>query len=259
MKILSWNVNGIRAAAAKGLLDWWQQEDADIVCLQEVKVFPEQLGFDLRYPAGYQATWHAGQRPGYAGTATFSKAVPKRQVTNFGSLTNFHQHGRVVEVAFDQFTLLNIYFPNGNPNAKGEERLSYKLQFYADCLHYLNALRQRGESLVICGDFNVAHQAIDLARPQENKDSIGFLPVERAWLDEFTRHGYVDVFRHFNPALADVYSWWSYRSGARKRNVGWRLDYFFVSTNLIEKVKNITHQTAIMGSDHCPLALELEL
>lgn len=259
MKIISWNVNGIRAIAQKGFFEWFTEQNADIVCLQETKAFPEQLGFDLRNPNGYHAVWHTGKTAGYAGVATFSKQTPLSEKSHFEEITHFHEDGRVVETKFKDFTLLNIYFPNGGERADGTEMLSYKLKFYEHFLDYIETLRKRGESIIICGDFNVCHKEIDIARPKENENSIGFLPVERAWISKIIQHGYVDVFRHFNPEQRDAYTWWSYRAGARPRNVGWRLDYFFISSDLIDKVVKITHQTNIFGSDHCPVCLELSL
>ena len=259
MKIISWNVNGIRAVAQKGFFDWFSQQDADIVCLQETKAFPEQLGFDLKNPNGYYAVWHTGKTPGYAGVATFSKQKPISEKNHFEEITHFHEDGRVVETKFKDFTLLNIYFPNGGDRADGTEMLFYKLKFYEHFLEYIDTLQNQGERVIVCGDFNVCHQEIDIARPKENENSIGFLPVERAWISQIIEHGYVDVFRYFHPTEKDAYTWWSYRSGARPRNVGWRLDYFFVSSDLIDTVVNISHQTDVLGSDHCPVCLELQV
>ena len=259
MKIISWNVNGIRAVAKKGFHDWFENENADIVCLQETKAFPHQLDETLTNPLGYHSTWHQGERPGYAGTATFSKVAPVSDKNHFEELTHFHEHGRVVETKFKDFTLLNLYFPNGGPRADGTEMLSYKLDFYNHFIDYVNALRDSGESIIACGDFNICHTEIDIARPKENQNSIGFLPIEREHVSKVIENGYIDVFRHFNPDVTNAYTWWSYRAGARPRNVGWRIDYFFVSEDLIDKVKNVGHQTDVMGSDHCPLFIELDI
>jgi len=259
MKILCWNVNGIRAVVKKGFWDWFDKEDADIVCLQETKAFPDQLDNELKCPMGYHAVWHSGQRPGYAGTVIFSKKKPISERSHFGELDKFHEHGRVVEVKFENFTLLNLYFPNGNPRADGTLMLPYKLEFYRAFLNYVNELREQGESVITCGDFNVCHKEIDIARPKENAKSIGFLPVERAELDRIVADGYVDVFRHLNPEKRDSYTWWSYRGGARERNVGWRIDYFFISSDLVGKIIDFEHQVNVMGSDHCPLKFEVDL
>jgi exodeoxyribonuclease-3 len=257
MKIASWNVNGVRAVANKGFWNWFDAQDADIVCLQETKAFPSQLTPDLRAPLGYHAIWHEGKTPGYAGVVIFSKIKPLSEKAIFHDLDQFHLDGRVVEARFEDFVLLNIYFPNGSPRADGREMLAYKLDFYDKFIGYANHLRSEGLSVIACGDFNICHKEIDIARPKENANSIGFLPVERQKLDEFVAHGYTDCFRRFYPDVADKYTWWSYRGGARERNVGWRLDYFFVSDDLIGKVKKVEHQEFIYGSDHCPIILEV--
>jgi exodeoxyribonuclease III len=259
MKILSWNVNGIRAVAKKGFLEWFESENADVVCIQETKAFENQLEPELKNPLGYNTVWHQGTRPGYSGVATFSKEVPVSNKSHFEEITHFHEDGRVVETKFPNFTLLNLYFPNGGTRADGQEMLSYKLKFYDHFIEYMNALRDSGESIIACGDFNICHTEIDIARPKENATSIGFLPIEREKVSELIENGYTDVFRHFNPDMKDSYTWWSYRAGARPRNVGWRIDYFFVTPDLLPKIKKISHLTDIVGSDHCPLCLELEL
>lgn len=269
MRIACWNVNGIRAVAKKGFWQWFDQGNYDLVCLQETKAFVHQLDPQLQQPLGYHAVWHAGERPGYAGTAIFSKQKPLSACGDFtnerkefeltaGDLECFHEDGRVVEMKFPQFTLLNAYFPNGNPRANGQEMLTYKLRFYQRFLHYMNQLRAKGEKVVACGDFNVCHREIDIARPKENKNSIGFLPIERAELDKIVADGYVDVFRHFHPDLTDKYTWWTYRGGARERNVGWRIDYFFVSDDLLPNLKSIEHHDQTLGSDHCPIVMEID-
>ena len=223
MKIISWNVNGIRAVEKKGFRDWFNSEDADIVCLQETKAVQSQLSDELVCPPGYFASWHTG-RPGYSGVVTYSKEEPLSQTSTFEDFPIFHEEGRVTETKFKKFTLLNIYFPNGGTNSKGEEKLSYKLEFYKNFLIYINKLREAGENIIVCGDFNICHTEIDIARPKENAKSIGFLPEERAWISKLIENKYSDVFRTLNPDKTDSYTWWSYRAGARPRNVGWRLD-----------------------------------
>ncbi|MFA7717583.1 MAG: exodeoxyribonuclease III, partial [Candidatus Absconditabacterales bacterium] len=202
---------------------------------------------------------HAGEKPGYSGVATFyKKSLPLISGTSkFDSVEHFHEEGRVVETKFQTFTLLNLYFPNGGERADGREMLSYKLEFYKHFLHYINKLRDAGEKVIACGDFNICHEEIDIARPKENEHNIGFLLIERAEMDKLQKNGYVDVFRHFYPDKRDQYTWRSYRANARHNNVGRRLDYFRVSENVISDVKKITHETAIEGSDHCPIVLEL--
>ncbi len=260
MKIYSWNVNGIRAAAKKGFLDWFQQSDADLICLQEVKAFPEQLPASLRSADGYHVYWHNGSKKGYSGVATYSRLLAESIKHQFDqSVELFHEDGRIIETEFKTFTLLNIYFPNGNARAGEEDVLSKKLQFYEYFLNYMNKLKSEGKSIIACGDYNIAHTEIDIARPKENEKSIGFLPIEREWISKIIDHDYVDVFRHFHPDVRDSYTWWSYRTKARDRNIGWRIDYFFISSDLVDKIKNVAHQQDIFGSDHCPLFIEIDL
>ena len=260
MKIVSRNVNGIRAVIQKWFYQWIKQEDPDIICLQETKAFEHQLPAEFRYHMGaYDWVWHAGEKPGYAGTVTLYKKslsfISWRSI--FEEVEHFHADGRVVETKFQEFTLLNIYFPNGGERSDGTEMLTYKLAFYQHFLHYINKLRAAWEKVITCGDFNICHREIDIARPEENKNSIWFLPIERAEMDELEKHGYVDVFRHLHPDLKDHYTRRSYRAGARPRNVGRRLDYFRVSENVLPDIKKITHAITVEWSDHCPIILEL--
>lgn len=259
MKICSWNVNGIRAVLQKGLLEWIKTESPDILCLQEVKAFETQIPAELRFfLQDYQYIWHAGQRPGYSGVATFwKKTLPVHQMkSTFAEIEHFHEDGRVVEIEFWSIVLLNIYFPNGGERSDGTEMLSYKLAFYDKFLEYINGLRAQGKKIISTWDFNICHREIDIARPKENENSIWFLPIERAHMDKLIDHWYVDVFRYFNPESKDNYTWWSYRAGARPRNVWRRLDYFWVSADVIPLVTKVAHQTDVMGSDHCPILLE---
>jgi exodeoxyribonuclease III len=260
MKICSRNVNGIRAVLQKGFIDRFRQEDPDILCLQEVKAFEYQIPAELKYLLSeYNYAWHAGSRPWYAWVATFwKKSLAVDTVTStFEDIQHFHQDGRVVEISFWQIVLLNIYFPNWWERADGTEMLSYKLHFYDTFLEYIDALRASWKKIITTGDFNICHQEIDIARPKENENSIGFLPIERAKMDDLVAHGYVDVFRHFYPTLSDHYTWWSYRAGARPRNVWRRLDYFWVSQELLPLVSAVQQQDQIMGSDHCPISMIL--
>ncbi len=261
MKIASRNVNGIRAVIGKWFYEWVKQNDPDIICLQEVKSFESQLPSEFCYHmAEYNRIWHVWERPWYAGVATLYKKNLNfvSWTSRFESVEHFHEDGRVVETKFQDFTLLNLYFPNGWERADGTEMLSYKLQFYDHFIHYINKLKTAGEKIITCGDFNVCHHEIDIARPKENANSIWFLPIERAEMDKLEKHWYVDVFRHFNPDLKDQYTWWSYRAGARRNNVWRRLDYFRVDKNILPNIKKITHETAVEWSDHCPIVLELD-
>lgn len=260
MKIASRNVNGIRAVIGKWFYEWVKQNDPDIICLQEVKSFESQLPSEFRYHmAEYNRIRHIGERPWYAGVATLYKKNLNfvSWISRFEEVEHFHEDGRVVETKFQEFTLLNIYFPNWGERADGTEMLSYKLKFYEHFIDYINKLKSAGEKVITCGDFNVCHHEIDIARPKENVNSIWFLPIERAEMDKLEKNWYVDVFRHFNPELKDQYTWWSYRAWARPNNVWRRLDYFRVDKDVISHVKKITHETAVGWSDHCPISLEL--
>jgi len=254
MKLLSWNVNGIRAADRKGLFDFVQKEKPDSLCLQEIKAKPEQFPPHLKNTPGYGVFINSAERPGYSGVATYTKQKPKDVKKGFG-IEKFDREGRTLITEFEDFTLFNIYYPNGKKN---QERLDYKLDFYDTFLAYADNLKAEGKNIVVCGDFNTAHKEIDLEHPKQNEKISGFLPVERAWIDTFIDHGYVDTFRHFNKEPKQ-YSWWSMRTAARKRNVGWRLDYFFVNKEFLPKVKNAFIMQEVMGSDHCPVGIELEV
>jgi exodeoxyribonuclease-3 len=254
MRIVSWNVNGIRACAQKGLLEWMADSNADVICLQETKARPEQLDDDLLHPPDYQAYWNSATRAGYSGVVTYTRLVPRQVVYGLGD--GWHDdEGRVIRTDFAGLTVFNIYFPNGQRDA---ERLAYKLSFYDHFLAVAEELRGAGHRLVISGDFNTAHKEIDLANPQENSDRSGFLPLERAWLDRFVAHGYVDTFREFSRE-PDQYTWWTYRFGARRRNIGWRIDYHFISAELRPYLTAATIHPEVMGSDHCPVGIELDL
>lgn len=252
-KLISWNVNGLRAAFKKGFLDLMLQQKFDIVCIQETKVSPDKLPRELKNLPGYYNYFVAAERNGYSGVGIFSKRKPLNVETGMG-IEKFDREGRFLRIDYEDFVLMNIYFPNG---IASQERLNYKMDFYAFFLDYANALKVEGKKLVICGDVNTAHKEIDLSRPKENENISGFLPEERAWMDKFLAAGYIDTFRIFN-SQAGNYSWWSMRNRARERNVGWRLDYFFVSENLQDNVKAAPIYKEITGSDHCPVGLELE-
>ena len=261
MKILSWNVNWIRAVIQKGFFDWVKENNADIICLQEVKAFEIQMPSEVRFHlSGYDYLWHKWTRPGYAGTAIFFKkwmeVIDKKSDFSFHE---FSDEGRVTEVVFKYVEkivhLLNVYFPNGWDRADWTEMLSYKLDFYEKMRQYIQSIRDNGEQVIICGDFNICHTEIDIARPKENENSIWFLPIERAEMDKLGNDGLVDVFRKLNPGLKDQYTWWSYRGWARERNVGWRLDYFWISPEMLDYVDDMQHQIDVKWSDHCPIKI----
>ena len=253
IKILSWNVNGIRAVLKKGLLGWLKKESPDILCFQETKALPNQLPPELLYPPGYEAHWNSAVRLGYSGVATWTKTKPLAIKKGFG-IKKFDEEGRVLETEFKDFTLFNIYFPNGKMN---DERLKFKLEFYEEILKYFMKLKKKGKRLVICGDYNTAHKEIDLARPKENRKVSGFLPIECAWMDKLEASGFVDTFRVFNQDPGH-YTWWDLISRARERNVGWRIDYHFISENLKPHLKDAFILPEVMGSDHCPVGITLK-
>ena len=252
MKIFSWNVNGIRAVQKKGIIEWVLKEQPDILCLQETKAHIEQLDDELVNIPGYYSYFSSGERKGYSGVATYTKQKPLCVAHGIG-IDRFDSEGRILVTEYPEFTLLNIYFPNGQ---KDENRLNYKMEFYDAILDYCEELKKQGKKLIISGDYNTAHREIDLKNPKENEDRSGFLPIERAWLDKFVSYGYIDTFRHLHPD-EEKYSWWSYKFKARDRNIGWRIDYHFVSDNLISEVKEAEIRNDVLGSDHCPIVLYL--
>jgi len=257
MKILSWNVNGLRAVYKKGFNESIERLQPDILCLQETKLQAEQRSEEMIDPGTYRSYWdYASTRKGYSGVAVYAKQAPRNWRCGFG-IERFDCEGRVLELDYERFILFNIYFPNGQ---KDEERLLYKLDFYRDFFAHADALAAQGRSLIITGDFNTAHNEIDLKNPQSNKDRSGFLRIERDVLDDILSRGYVDTFRHFYPETIK-YSWWSYRFNARKNNAGWRIDYFFVSRDLIDDgvVTDSFILNEVEGSDHCPVGIELAL
>ena len=262
MKIVSWNVNWIRAVIQKWFFDWVKDNDADIICLQEVKAFENQIPPEVRfYMPDYDYLWHKGTRPWYAWTAIFYKKwldiIEKRSDFLYHE---FSDEWRVTEVVFKYkgkiIHLLNVYFPNGGDRADWTEMLSYKLNFYEKMRQYVQWIRDNGGEVIICGDFNICHTEIDIARPKENENSIWFLPIERAEMDKLEKDGLVDVFRRLNPGLKDQYTWWSYRGWARERNVWRRLDYYRVSPKVFDSVELMQHQIDVFWSDHCPISLK---
>ncbi|MBN1856059.1 MAG: exodeoxyribonuclease III [Dehalococcoidia bacterium] len=250
--LVSWNVNGVRAIEKKGFLKWLRETAPDILCLQETKAHPDQLSPALLSPEDYTSYWDYAERKGYSGVAIYTRRQPLRVARGFG-VERFDTEGRVLVATYPEFTLLNVYFPNGK---RDDERLQYKLDFYDAFLDYIVGLRQKGERLIICGDVNTAHTEIDLSNPRDNENTSGFLAVERAWMDRLMAHGFVDTFRLFN-AKGDNYTWWDMRTRARDRNVGWRLDYFFASDNLVDSISGAGILPDVMGSDHCPVSLTL--
>lgn len=253
MKIITWNVNGIRAALGKNLKPWMLEQSPDVFCLQEIKATPQQLTDEQRDFPGYSVVWNPAQRPGYSGVATFSKQEPGEVQLGLDE-ERFDVEGRVIRTRHDDFFLYNIYFPNGQ---RGYDRVEYKLDFYARLLEICDGLHAAGENIILTGDFNTAHQPIDLARPDENETTSGFLPEERAWVQKYLEHGFVDVYRRLYPERVQ-YTWWTYRMAARQRNIGWRIDYFLVSERLAGRVRDVIIHEGVTGSDHCPVELVID-
>lgn len=252
IRVLSWNVNGIRAVHKKGFLNWLGSESPEVLCLQETKATLDQLPADLVKPPGYTSYWNSATKKGYSGVAVYTRQEPLAVEMGVG-VQRFDQEGRFIRMDFPDFTLLNIYFPNGK---MGPERLRFKLDFYDDFLRYIETLRSEHRNLVFVGDLNTAHSEIDLARPKENEKISGFLPIEREWIDKVVDRGYADTFRTLHPETVR-YSWWDLKSRARERNVGWRIDYVFVTPELLPSVKKAFILTEVTGSDHCPVGIEL--
>ncbi|MDT8390535.1 MAG: exodeoxyribonuclease III [Lentisphaeria bacterium] len=247
--IISWNVNGLRAVAKKGFLEWFQSESPDILCLQETKAHPDQLDASLLEVPGYHSYWAAAEKRGYSGVAVYSKTEPLRVALTGDD--RFDREGRVLEVDYGDFVVLNSYFPNSQ--AAGA-RLDYKLAFCDTMLTRCDALRAAGKNMIICGDYNIAHKPIDLKNPKSNEKNPGYLPEERAWMDTFTGSGYVDTFRMFNQEPGH-YTWWSYRFRAREKDIGWRIDYHCVNPEFKDRVESSVILNDVMGSDHCPVKL----
>ncbi len=252
--MISWNINGIRAGFKKGLEDFIHKEEADIYCFQETKARPEQILPEFKQIKGYDSYFSSPVKKGYSGVAVYSKSGPID--VNYGTgISRFDEEGRVVVLDMKEFLLLNVYFPNGGAS---QARLDYKMDFYEHFLEFVNDLRDKGKRIIFCGDINTAHRDIDLARPKANEKNTGFLPEERAWIDRVIKDGYLDTFRLFNKE-GGHYSWWDYKTRARERNVGWRLDYFFAAEELRNNLMNSYILDDVMGSDHCSVVLEMEI
>jgi exodeoxyribonuclease-3 len=253
MKITTWNVNGLRAALGKGFKDWATAHSADVLCLQEIKARPDQLNEEQRNFNGYQSIWNPAQRPGYSGVLTLLRGGRAEERLGLG-VERFDVEGRVICTRHPGFLLYNVYFPSGQ---RGQDRVTFKLDFYAALLEVCDSLHEMGQDVIITGDFNTAHRPIDLSRPKQNQRTSGFLPEERAWVERFLEHGFVDVYRTLYPER-EQYTWWTYRAGAREHNIGWRLDYFLVSRRLAARVSDVIIHEDVIGSDHCPVSLTID-
>ncbi|MDE6903629.1 MAG: exodeoxyribonuclease III [Lachnospiraceae bacterium] len=250
MKFISWNVNGLRACVQKGFLDIFREMEADFFCIQETKLQEGQITLEL--PEGYESFWNYAKKKGYSGTAVFTKHKPLSVVCGIG-IEQHDMEGRVLTLEYDNFYLVTCYTPNSQSELA---RLSYRMEWEQDFLQYLDRLKEK-KSVILCGDLNVAHQEIDLKNPKTNRKSAGFTDEEREKFSVLLSHGYLDTFRYFYPQLEQVYSWWSYRFKAREKNAGWRIDYFVVSEDLKDRLKDAKIHTEIFGSDHCPVELVL--
>lgn len=254
LNLWSWNVNGLRAVLNKDFIATVQREKPDWLGLQEIKLQGHQVPPELDDLADYSFYWSHAERKGYSGTAVLTRIEPQEVGCGFGN-PEFDSEGRIVRCEYPDLIIYNIYFPNGQMN---DERLDYKLRFYDRCLEVMQQERRSGKMVLVTGDYNTAHKEIDLARPKENEKTSGFLPIERAWLDKIVSLGWVDTFRMFHPE-PQRYSWWSYRAMARPKNIGWRIDYFFVDSEHQNQVLDADIRDDIMGSDHCPVTLKVSL
>ena len=256
MKLVSWNVNGIRALERKQADSWLWQGGFDVIAIQETKSHPDQFSEYLLKQAGYEAYFDSATiRKGYSGVALYVKQAPKEVIYGLPQ-AGFTEQGRLLTVVYDGYIICNGYFPNGGSKTSN---LEYKLEFYEAFLAHINRYRDDGYHVIFGGDLNVAHNPIDLARPEANKKNTGFLPIERAWVDKVIEDGYIDVFRDLNPIKKDAYTYWDMKSRARDRNVGWRIDYWFVSDSLKDRVNAFNIYPEVLGSDHCPIVLDLNL
>jgi exodeoxyribonuclease-3 len=255
MRVLSWNVNGIRAVYKKGFLDWLESTGADIVCLQETKAHKEQLEDKLINVKGYNSYFSSAIKKGYSGVAIYSKEKPRKVEIKLG-IKKFDDEGRILKLEYPNFTLLNLYIPKGDPRVGEPDIMDFKLGVYKKLSAYLKENEKK--NIIVTGDFNIAHKAIDLARPKENENNTGFTLPERKRIDELVGLGYIDTFREFNKENGN-YTWWSYRTNAREKNIGWRIDYFFISPPLKSKLKKAYIFNQVTGSDHCPVGIELDI
>ena len=252
-RILSWNVNGLRAVYKKGFLEWLSGERPDALCVQEVRAELDQLPPELQSPDGYHAYFTVGEQKGYSGVGLYTREEPV-SVTHGIGIERFDEEGRFVVADYGTFLLYSIYFPNGSASS---ERLDYKLAFYDAFLEHITGVKKSGRRIIVCGDLNTAHKAVDLARPEANENNSGFLPQERDWIDRFIACGFVDAFRMFHEGPGH-YTYWDFKTRARERNVGWRIDYFFVSDNLRDHTKDAFILSDVPGSDHCPAGITID-
>ncbi|MFN6943998.1 MAG: exodeoxyribonuclease III [Cytophagaceae bacterium] len=253
MKIITYNVNGLRSVLRKGFIDWLKASDPDIICLQEVKSTPLDVDPEIFRQYGYEIYWHPAIKKGYSGVATLTKKKPLSHCIGCG-IEKYDNEGRVLRLDFETFSVLNVYMPSGS---SGEERQAFKMNWLEDFYTYSHDLKTKFPNLIICGDFNICHQAIDIHNPKSNANSSGFLPEERDWMTRFFGNGFLDAFRHFNKEPHN-YTWWSYRANARTKNLGWRIDYHTVTESMSERLKRSVILSETKYSDHCPVLLEID-
>ena len=254
LKIISYNVNGIRAAIKKGWTDWVKENDFDMICVQETKANPSQVPAAIFEEMGYHHHWHSAEKKGYSGVATFSKVKPTKVVEGCG-IEKYDREGRIIRTDFGDWTLLNCYFPSGS---SGEERHEFKMDFLDDFQKWIKKLKKERERLIIVGDYNIVHTELDIHNPKRKDNPSGYRPAERQWMSKWFSNGFTDAFRQMNPELRQ-YSWWSYRAGARQKDKGWRIDYQSVSSNMSDKIKASYQMKDVKHSDHCPVFLEIDI
>ena len=254
LRIKCWNINGIRASWKKGLPEWMEKDNPDIICFQETKAQPDQLGDEIKNFKDYKSYFFSAEKKGYSGVAVYTKKEPLRVSMGLNDPL-FDNEGRVLEMEFDNFILFNVYFPNGG---RGPERIKYKLDFYNSLFKRTESLRKKQKNIIICGDYNTAHKEIDIARPKENANTSGFMAIEREWIDKIIGMNYIDIFRAYNKEPGQ-YSYWDQITRARDRNVGWRIDYYMITKEMQDIISNATLHMDVPGSDHCPIGLEIKI
>lgn len=255
MKLACWNVNGIRACIDKGFMNWLEKQALDVICLQEMKAQFDQLPEIFKDHPKYDLTVSLGERKGYSGVATLiKKDLPHKNIPQIG-IEKFDHEGRCIITEFENFVLFNGYHPNGQ---RDHGRVDFKLEYSQAVLDKALEYRAKGKPAILCGDFNTAHQEMDLANPKSNKKTTGFLPIEREWIDKLIAEGFIDSYRSLYPEKTGAYTWWTYRSQCREKNIGWRIDYFFLDSQLKQNLKKAAIQADILGSDHCPITIELK-
>lgn len=252
MQIITYNVNGIRSVLKKDFASWLKATNTDVICLQEIKANTNQFDESIFTELGYHCYWNSAEKKGYSGVAIFSKTKPKHVEYGCGT-EEIDFEGRILRVDFDEVSLMSAYFPSGS---SGDIRQAFKMKFLGQFQNYINELKKSFPKLIISGDYNICHQAIDIHNPQRNKNTSGFLPEEREWMSQFLASGFIDSFRHLNPEPHN-YSWWSYRANARAKNLGWRIDYNMISENLLSNLKRSTILNQVVHSDHCPVLVEV--